>query len=415
MSIQILGYPLSVASGQKLSHETPAIFKEVFFPRLEDIESVHNEFLMVDVDNSLAVNNGTHKIRNFESVKTSLENLFAAECKTLWEGNKPLVIGGDHSQGFPTIKSVLLIQVLKDLTKDINNQELKELANNGEFIEVAAKIDELVESGLINKEFINNITDKIDVIWLDAHGDFNDINTTSSGNFHGMPLAAVCGEDCEGLENIGGKYFRVTPKNIHVLCARDLDISEENLMKHRGVDFEAYEMSDNSGSVGKSDVGQKKLTSVMSDLITKIKDKGNKIIVSCDVDHIDGDAVPETGTPQGLRDGHANFRATRNGDSPKGPGVGDTCKALANILDDEVVLAADVSEGAPLHRDKEGNLITGITTINTTANCVLSMIGGTNLIREVHQNIRLAGRGEHRASLLTRAQEATETAQLPSR
>ena len=32
------------------------------------------------------------------------------------------------------------------------------------------------------------------VLWLDAHADFNTPDTSPSGNMHGMPLAALCGE-----------------------------------------------------------------------------------------------------------------------------------------------------------------------------------------------------------------------------
>ena len=32
------------------------------------------------------------------------------------------------------------------------------------------------------------------VLWLDAHADFNTPETSPSGNIHGMPLAALCGE-----------------------------------------------------------------------------------------------------------------------------------------------------------------------------------------------------------------------------
>lgn len=34
---------------------------------------------------------------------------------------------------------------------------------------------------------------KIGVLWIDAHGDFNDDTITPTGNVHGMPLSAVCG------------------------------------------------------------------------------------------------------------------------------------------------------------------------------------------------------------------------------
>lgn len=38
------------------------------------------------------------------------------------------------------------------------------------------------------------------VIWVDAHLDANTVNTTPSGNFHGMPVAAILGSAPPGLQ-----------------------------------------------------------------------------------------------------------------------------------------------------------------------------------------------------------------------
>ena len=40
---------------------------------------------------------------------------------------------------------------------------------------------------------------KVGVIWMDAHGDFNNEETTLSGNLHGMSLAAVVGAGTRGM------------------------------------------------------------------------------------------------------------------------------------------------------------------------------------------------------------------------
>jgi len=40
---------------------------------------------------------------------------------------------------------------------------------------------------------------KIWVLWIDAHGDFNDDQITPTGNIHGMPLSAVCGCGSDSL------------------------------------------------------------------------------------------------------------------------------------------------------------------------------------------------------------------------
>src|SRR6185369_11785939 len=41
------------------------------------------------------------------------------------------------------------------------------------------------------------------LIWVDAHGDMNTPSTTESGNVHGMPLAALLGQEPLELASIG--------------------------------------------------------------------------------------------------------------------------------------------------------------------------------------------------------------------
>ena len=42
------------------------------------------------------------------------------------------------------------------------------------------------------------------LIWVDAHGDMNTPETSESGNVHGMPLAALLGQEPRELAAIGG-------------------------------------------------------------------------------------------------------------------------------------------------------------------------------------------------------------------
>lgn len=39
----------------------------------------------------------------------------------------------------------------------------------------------------------------LDLVWMDAHGDFNTLLTTETGNLGGMPLAMICGLGDQGL------------------------------------------------------------------------------------------------------------------------------------------------------------------------------------------------------------------------
>ena len=53
-------------------------------------------------------------------------------------------------------------------------------------------------------DWIRRINSKpLGLIWVDAHGDMNTPETTTSGNVHGMPLAALLGQEPQELASIG--------------------------------------------------------------------------------------------------------------------------------------------------------------------------------------------------------------------
>ena len=72
-------------------------------------------------------------------------------------------------------------------------------------------------------------TERLGVVWLDAHGDFNTPETSPSGYFDGMPLAVLTGRGHRELRGrIGGEI--VSEGHVLHIGARDLDPEEgENL------------------------------------------------------------------------------------------------------------------------------------------------------------------------------------------
>jgi arginase family enzyme len=67
-------------------------------------------------------------------------------------------------------------------------------------------------------------------LWLDAHGDYNTPETTSSGYLGGMPLAGACGEWDAGLD-VG----YVDPERVVLAGARDFDEEERKLVDASGM------------------------------------------------------------------------------------------------------------------------------------------------------------------------------------
>ncbi len=67
------------------------------------------------------------------------------------------------------------------------------------------------------------------VLWLDAHGDFNTPQTTSSGFLGGMGLAGAVGEWDAGLSDL------VAPERVVIAGVRDLDPAERETLERSTV------------------------------------------------------------------------------------------------------------------------------------------------------------------------------------
>lgn len=75
---------------------------------------------------------------------------------------------------------------------------------------------------------------KMGIIWIDAHGDFNTFNTTTTGNIHGLPLAAITGYEKEALTKFHkGNLYKY--ENTVIVGARDIEKSEMENLKEAGI------------------------------------------------------------------------------------------------------------------------------------------------------------------------------------
>lgn len=123
------------------------------------------------------------------------------------------------------------------------------------------------------------------VIWIDAHGDFNTINTTSSGDVHGMSLAVLIGNGQKELVDIGRPGRKVNPKDVVIIGVRDLDREERKMLKKHSINI--FTMRD-IDELGINEVTRKAL---------KLLDHLPRLHISLDVDCIDPQTAPGVGTP----------------------------------------------------------------------------------------------------------------------
>ena len=177
------------------------------------------------------------KLKNYEQVMDANRRLYASVMETLQAGAFPVVLGGDHSIAAGSVSATA-------------------------------------------KHY-----GKIGLIWIDAHGDWNNEDSTVTGNMHGMPFSAVCGYGPECMVSYGQKPVFVDIKNCVQIGGRDIDCAERIRMKEAGVTVFPINVIDKYG---------------MEEVMTRameIAGKGTQgIHLSFDVDAITPEAAPGTGT-----------------------------------------------------------------------------------------------------------------------
>lgn len=142
---------------------------------------------------------------------------------------------------------------------------------------------------------------RIGVIWIDAHADMHSPYTTPSGNMHGMPLAALLGEDnrekqinspdeetihyWNKIKNIGHASPKILYEDLILVTLRDTEPQEDHLVKSKKVKvFTVNEI-------------RKKGVERISIEALNLLEQCDLIHVSFDVDSMDPSISKGTGTP----------------------------------------------------------------------------------------------------------------------
>lgn len=123
------------------------------------------------------------------------------------------------------------------------------------------------------------------LLWVDAHGDFNTPETTLSGNIHGMPLSVIVGRGQEDLVNLG-PFPGVREENTVLFGVRDLDPEEKKLLAQSKATVFTIR-----------DIIQKGLYNCFEQALTIVTKGVDFFHLSFDMDSIDPQYAPGTGTP----------------------------------------------------------------------------------------------------------------------
>ena len=135
-------------------------------------------------------------------------------------------------------------------------------------------------------DWVRRTTSKpVGVIWIDAHGDMNTPETSTSGNVHGMPLAALLGQEPSELASIGPTPSALAQHTV-LVGVRNLDEQEKAQIRAAGV--HVFTMKD---------IDREGIATVAERAIALASAGTGGIHVSFDLDACDPAIAPGVGTP----------------------------------------------------------------------------------------------------------------------
>jgi arginase len=122
------------------------------------------------------------------------------------------------------------------------------------------------------------------VLWLDAHPDFHTLDTTQSGNLHGVPVAYATG--LPGFENVFPPLEQpIKPHNICMMGIRSVDPAERVALAKAGVMVHDMRAIDERG-----------IPVLLSAFLDRVRAADGLLHVSFDVDFLDPSIAPAVGT-----------------------------------------------------------------------------------------------------------------------
>ena len=196
-----------------------------------------NDTILVEKKDYVKEHDVENKKKNLEGVNDFNERLYSTAYNSLENGNKILTLGGDHS--------LAIASALASIKKN----------------------------------------EKMGIIWVDAHGDYNTFETTITGNLHGLPLAVIDGYEKKLLSDFhnGNNY---SSKNTVIIGARDLDDLERKNLKDAGVTIFTTK-----------DIKNKGVNEIVNEAINIASSGVKKVHISYDIDVIDPLVAPGVSIP----------------------------------------------------------------------------------------------------------------------
>lgn len=238
-TIEIIGVPMDLGANRRGTDMGPSAIRYAGLSKeIRDMGMNVNDLgnIMVPVPESVKIENPHFLF--LEEIVNVCNTLGQMVDEVIKRGNFPLVLGGDHSIAMGTLLGVS-----------------------------------------------KNIPD-CGLIWFDAHGDFNDLTSSDTGNIHGMSLSAVVGRGEPHLVQLGGFSPKIREERTVLIGIRDLDREEKALLKNSRVTVYSMKRIDEMG-----------IAKVIKEALEIAGQGGYGFHVSFDLDVVDPGVASGVGTP----------------------------------------------------------------------------------------------------------------------
>lgn len=122
------------------------------------------------------------------------------------------------------------------------------------------------------------------VLWLDAHTDFHTLDTTDSGNLHGVPVAYFTGQP--GFSGyLPELTHSVDPSKVCMIGIRSVDVAERRAIQQAEILVHDMRAIDENG-----------VAALLQGFLARVAEENGLLHVSLDVDFLDPAIGPAVGT-----------------------------------------------------------------------------------------------------------------------
>jgi len=242
-NVAILGAPLDLGAGRRGVDMGPSALRLAGLnAKLSSLGYTVDDLGNVAVEQQESTPSLVENAKYLPQIAATCERLAAGVRNAMEKGKFPLVLGGDHSVAIGTVSGV--------------------------------------------SEALRSRSEKLGLLWIDAHADMNTPESSPSGNVHGMPLACCVGRGPKELTGIFGYSPKVEGRNVAIIGLRDVDIRERPNVRESGVT-----------SFTMRDIDEMGLLKVIRDAIGIVTNGTAGFHLSFDMDCVDPMEAPGVGTP----------------------------------------------------------------------------------------------------------------------